>query len=107
MKLDQALDEGQAQAEPAPSTVKGLPPLHEDIENGRQSVGLDTETGISDPQDTVAALGGDDQLDTSSRRRELQRVIEKIRNHLLDSHRINVDGDRFPFYGHGVLGGLS
>ncbi len=86
MELDQALDDREPHAEPAPAAVGALGFLGEDLEDVRQEVGPDARAMVGD-RDRGAAVGERGEAHRHPTRggqagAELDRVVQQLGDRL-------------------------
>ena len=88
--LDDAPHDRKTDAEPAARPVAALDALLKEIEHARQHVRCNADAGILYAQNGVTAFGERANSDLPGRR-ELDRVADQVRDHLLEPFGIAVD----------------
>lgn len=95
MHLDQTPCDGQSEPEPALAAIEGCLCLGERLEQTRQHLRRDPTPGILDPDDrlplSLVGVHGDRRLATG--RRELDRVLKQIADHLREARPVTVRPD--------------
>src|SRR2546423_11562284 len=85
--------ERQPDAEAAARPVERLLALDEEIEDPRQQVGVDALSVVAHAELRVLFVALDGELDLSALGRVLDRVLDEIRDDLLEADRVAVDED--------------
>ena len=91
MKLDEALDDGQAESEPTGGTMKLLPLLREHVEDARQHLRRNADASISDSKIDQRSIEIRADLNPSLRFRVLGRIGQDVRDNLRQSRDITED----------------
>ena len=91
MGLDECLRDREPKSHPTLITAPRLPEV---IEQSRQIGGGDTWSGISHLEFGRIVVTKDPQCDDTFRRRELQRVAEKVAENLRDTQGIDAHGEQ-------------
>ncbi|MCY1213798.1 hypothetical protein D9M72_255950 [compost metagenome] len=94
MQLDQALDQRQADAQPALRGLRRAADLHEHLEDRAQHVGCKAGAVVAHLDHRDALLRAQHDADRSAGRRVLGGVVEQVREHLREPHRIAAHHER-------------
>ena len=97
MHLDELLDHGQADAQPALGAGQRAVALGEQVEDAREQIGRDADAGVADADDGVALVEAGVQLDPAARLGVLGRVVEQVDDDLLEPDRVGLELDRRGF----------
>ena len=92
--LDQAADQGQADAEPPLGAVERAVGLGEQVEDAREQLRGDPDAGVADPDDRLVALSAGLQRDPAPRLGVLGGVVQQVGEDLLEPGRVGLAGAR-------------
>ena len=94
MQLHQALDQCQAQPEPATGAFAVVPVLHEELEDAGQHFRRDADAVVADANHSLPARAFDVDFDQPSVRTVLAGIVQQIAQHLRQARCIGVDQNR-------------
>jgi hypothetical protein len=86
--LDEAAHDGQPYAEPAVRAIQRIIGLGKEVEDAWQRRRLYAPSVVFDLENRMAALRAHSHVDASARGRELRRVVEQVRDHLVKPRRV-------------------
>jgi len=99
MRPDHSFDQAEAQTQPALGAA--LIASKQPIEDSRDLVRRDSASGVADAQQRRGAVAANLDIDASAGRGVLERVVDQVRSHLLQTCAVTHDNDT------GILGARS
>ena len=97
MHLDELLDHGQADAQPALGAGQRAVALGEQVEDAREQIGPDADAGVADADHGVALVEAGVKLDPAAGLGVLGRVVQQVDDDLLEPGRVGLQLDRRGF----------
>src|SRR5438552_4460459 len=107
VKLDEPLDQGQADPEAAAAAIQGALALDEPVEDAREEHGTYAHAAVLHPKHRPGSLAPDLDVNRAACGRVAEGVLHEIEHHLLDPRGVAVDPHGLTGQGDGMITDLA
>ena len=107
VKLDEPLDQGQADPEAAAAAIQGALALDEQVEDAREELGTYAHAAVLHPKHRPGSLAPDLDVNRAACGRVAEGVLHEIEYHLLDPRGVAVDPHGLTGQGDGMITDLA